>query len=222
VRAYLFDIDGTLISSFPAGVRALDRAVFDLFGIPNGVSRIDFSGMTDPAIVRAMLSPQRLDSTENIAAVLERYLDVLPGEIARTQYRILPGVRESLAFIQGQPGALCGLATGNLERGAAIKLARGDLNRFFQFGGFGSDSEARVEIVRMAIQRARDRASGGSIEAVVIGDTPRDIEAAHAAGVYAVGVASGRYDQAALKSCAADLTLPDLHHPEDWTARIHY
>ncbi len=222
MRAYLFDIDGTLISSFPAGVRALDRAIFDLFGMADGVSRIDCSGMTDPAIVRAVLSPRGLDSAENIAAVLDRYLAYLPEEIARTQYQVLAGVRESLAFIGGHGGVLCGLATGNLERGAAIKLARGDLNRFFQFGGFGSDAEARVEIVRMAIRRARFHAGSEPIEAVVIGDTPRDIEAAHAASTFAVGVASGRFDQSTLLSCGADLVIPDLYGPESWTARIHF
>jgi phosphoglycolate phosphatase-like HAD superfamily hydrolase len=222
VRAYLFDIDGTLISSFPAGVRALDRAIFDLFGIADGVSRIDCSGMTDPAIVRAVLSPRGFDSAENIAAVLDRYLACLPGEIARTQYQVLAGVRESLTFIRSRGGVLCGLATGNLERGAAIKLARGDLNGFFQFGGFGSDAEARVEIVRMAIRRAAAHAGGEPIEAVVIGDTPRDIEAAHAASTFAVGVASGRFDQSTLLGCGANLVIPDLGGPESWTARIHF
>lgn len=220
MRAYLFDIDGTLISSFHAGVRALGRVFFDLFGITDGVSQMDCSGMTDPAIVRTVLSPHVLDSAENIAAVLERYLRFLPEEVARTDYQVLPGVQASLEFIHSRRKALCGLATGNLERGAAIKLARGDLNRFFSFGGFGSDSEARDALVRMAVQRARDRSFGEPIEAVVVGDTPRDVAAAHAASAFAVGVASGVFDQATLKRSGADLVIPDLCDPESWTERI--
>jgi phosphoglycolate phosphatase len=218
---YLFDVDGTLIWSGRAGVRGLDAAFLRVLGIERGMRGIVCDGKTDPAIVREALSARGLAGEGNIRAILESYLECLPGMVSSAEgYEILPGVIETLEYLRGREGTLCGLATGNVEAGARAKLERGGLNKYFPVGGFGSDSEDRAEVVRIAVTRARELLQDARAGAVVIGDTPRDVQAAHAAGVPAVGVASGRFDPAALSAAGAGLVLTDLSRPEDWVERI--
>jgi len=116
-------------------------------------------------------------------------------------------------------GRCIGLATGNLEVGARIKLTRGDLWRRFPFGGFGSDAGDRAELVRVAIRRGQDRLGRtlSRAEVVVIGDTPRDVAAAHAAGAVAVAVATGGHSEAELRASGADATYPSM---SEWLAAL--
>ena len=110
---------------------------------------------------------------------------------------------------------MTGLITGNVEAGAHIKLHRGELNRFFSFGGYGSDSNDRGEVARIALRRAavvygEDLAPK---QAIVFGDTPLDAEAAHAAGMKCVGVASGHFDEQQLRDGGADYVIGSLQEP---------
>jgi phosphoglycolate phosphatase-like HAD superfamily hydrolase len=218
---FLFDIDGTLIHSGGAGIAALEDAFQEVLRLPRAMAGVICDGMTDPAIVRGVLAPHRLDSELNIRKVLQRYTQSLARRVREsTRFRILPRVVEALDFLSRRPDLRLGLATGNLEAGAWTKLKLAGLDRFFDFGGFGSDAEERSELVRRAIERGRQRSGDPRAAAVVIGDTPRDIQAAHQAGARALGVASGRYDVTALSAAGADWTLPDLAAPEVWTERV--
>jgi phosphoglycolate phosphatase len=126
-------------------------------------------------------------------------------------YRVLPGVPERLKQLS-HDGHLLGIITGNGDGAAHIKLARGDLNRWFTFGAYAGAGLQRADIVRQAVQRA-EATMGRDVpntEISVIGDTPLDIEAAHAVGCTAVAVATGHYDGAALRDAGADHVLATL------------
>lgn len=215
--AILFDVDGCLISTGGAGTKAWRYAFNRLHGIPADIGEYTEGGMTDPTVGR--LTFKRLIGREptdrEMARLLAAYLDRLGVEVEQSPgYRVMPGV-ESLLPRLTDAGVLLGLVSGALEAAAHIKLARGALNRFFSFGGYGSDSSDRAALTRLAIERA-GRIHGHSLDAArffVVGDTPRDIYAAHAAGAIAVGVATGKYTVEALRSAGADHVLATLEQP---------
>jgi phosphoglycolate phosphatase len=218
MRALLFDLDGTLTRSGGAGSRALGQALNAKSQAVTELRRMRLDGMTDRAIARALLAAegdqaipvdQRLRNvTEGeIDTVLARYLEALAQECARRNYEPLPGVYLLLQRLQARTDVMLGLCTGNLARGAELKLTSAGLWGGFRFGGYGSDAEPRAEIVRAAWGRAR---ALGATEALVIGDTPRDVLAAHDAGLPACGVATGRYTVHELAEHGAELVLPSL------------
>jgi phosphoglycolate phosphatase-like HAD superfamily hydrolase len=213
---YLFDIDGTLISGDGAGRRAFERACREVLGVEGALVGLRLDGMTDPLILEHVFTTHlgRASTAAESRAVLETYVRHLAPEIATSAYRVLDGVDEVLTFLELR-GAAIGLATGNLEAGARIKLERGDLWRRFAFGGYGSDAGDRGELVRIGITRGLARLDGRRLareEIFVIGDTPRDVAAAHAAGAWAIGVATGSHDVDALRACGADAVYPTLRH----------
>jgi phosphoglycolate phosphatase-like HAD superfamily hydrolase len=222
LRLGLFDIDGTLIGVDGAGRRALDRALQDRLGIPQALKDIRLDGMTDPGILHRVFMSHRQAPPEHgeIAAIFSTYAEYLAGEVARSAYHVKPGVNETLDFLETR-GILLGLATGNLEVTARIKLERGDLWRRFPFGGFGSDAHERADLVRIALKRAAERGAGslGRDEAAVIGDTPNDIAAAHAAGIRAIGVATGSYSVDDLRAAGADEAYATL---SDWIPTLRH
>ena len=216
MRALLFDLDGTLTRSGGAGSRALGEAVHARPRAGTVLRKMRLDGMTDRAIARALLAAegnqavaldQRMrEVTEaEIDAVLVRYLEALAQECARNAYEALPGVAALLQRLRARADVLLGLCTGNLARGAELKLTCAGLWGGFRFGGYGSDAEPRADIVRAAWGRAREL---GATEALVIGDTPRDVLAAHDAGLPVCGVATGRYTVHELAEHGAELVLP--------------
>jgi phosphoglycolate phosphatase-like HAD superfamily hydrolase len=211
----LFDIDGTLVSSDGAGRRAFDAACFELLQIEGALDGIKLDGMTDPVLLHMVYERHygRAPSDHESRAVLERYVMLLAPEVQKSKYVVHEGVPEAMQL--AARGHVLGLATGNLREGARIKLERCDLWKHFAFGGFSSDASERSEIVRTAI--ARGRAAGGDGEVWVIGDTPRDVAAAHAAGARALGVATGSYSVEDLQGCGADLAVPTLR---SWLATL--
>jgi phosphoglycolate phosphatase-like HAD superfamily hydrolase len=215
MRALLFDLDGTLTRSGGAGSRALGQA---LHARPQAVAelrKMRLDGMTDRAIARALLAAEgdqaiplnqrmRGVAEAEIDRVLARYLEALAQECARKAYEPLPGVALLLERLRARADVLLGLCTGNLARGAELKLTCAGLWAGFRFGGYGSDAEPRADIVRAAWSKAREL---GAADALVIGDTPRDILAAHEAGLPACGVATGRYTVHELAENGAELVL---------------
>ena len=221
----LFDVDGTLISAGGAGRRAVERALAHHFGPrvaprPAGLGGLRLDGLTDRLIVRLVMEALGLPfDRATCDRILETYVGFLETEIHGPGYAVLPGVEELLSSLQAR-GAVLGLCTGNVARGARIKLARGGLDRFFGFGeedvnGFAHDGEAREQLVEAALRRASARLGRplAPSEAVVIGDTPRDVAAARALGVPVLAVATGRYSQEELARSGADRVLPSLAGP---------
>jgi phosphoglycolate phosphatase-like HAD superfamily hydrolase len=214
IRAILFDIDGTLLTTGGAGASAWSKASQELHGKPVDIERITESGMTDSAVARAALQSVlgRDPTTEELAELTRAYLEHLPEAVAASQkYRLSPGIVPLLERLDAE-GLLLGLTTGNIEPAARIKLERGDLNRFFSFGGFGSDSNLRPELTRRGLERGIE-ASGGRLsrdDFITVGDTPLDILAAHGIGIRIVGVATGLY--AVEELAQADWPLKTVEH----------
>lgn len=213
-RAVLFDIDGTLLVTGGAGAAAWQRAFEELHGVEANIDEHTDAGMTDPEIAAIVFREVlgREGTGAERAQAIGCYLKHLPDAVAESEgYRVMPGIEELLdRLIDG--GLLLGLVTGNVEAAAHIKLARGHLNRFFSFGGYGSDSADRVEVTKAALQRAA-LVSGGTLAdgaCIAVGDTPRDVKAGHGAGIKVVGVATGSYKVKQLSEANADWAVPDV------------
>jgi phosphoglycolate phosphatase-like HAD superfamily hydrolase len=213
-RILLFDIDGTLVSTGGAGAVAWRRAFEELHGIPADIGQFTDAGMTDPDVgaktFEAVIG--RKPTSLELAQVVQRRLEHLPEAVAESEkYRVLPGVPDRLQELS-RAGHLLGLITGNGDGAAFIKLSRGDLMRWFSFGAYASAGVDRAGIVRQAV--ARGEAMFGedlpNTEIFVIGDTPLDIQAAHAVGCTAIGVATGHYDAEALREAGADHVIETL------------
>jgi phosphoglycolate phosphatase len=212
--AVLFDVDGTLISSGGAGAASWRLAFDDLYGIPADIGKYTDAGMTEPEVARLTFKnvighePSRRELTR----VMSKRLHYLPQTVAESkEFRVLPGVVQTLDRL-GADGFLLGITTGGMEAAAHIKLARANLSHYFCFGGYGSDSSDRTELTRKALERA-GMLLGEPVdpkEALVVGDTPHDIDAAHDAGVFAVGVATGHFTKDELRDAGADYVLGSL------------
>jgi phosphoglycolate phosphatase len=185
-----------------------------LYGIPADIGEYTDAGMTDPDVgartFEAVMG--REASARELAQLVQRRLEHLPEAVAQSEgYRVLPGVPERLRQLSRE-GHLLGLITGNGDGAAHIKLARGDLNRWFTFGAYASAGVDRAGIVRRAVERGEAMLGRDvpNAEIYVIGDTPLDIEAAHVMKCTAIAVATGRYDRAALLDAGADHVLGTL------------
>jgi phosphoglycolate phosphatase len=213
-QAILFDVDGLLITTGGAGTRSWRWAFNELYGIPADIGEFTEAGMTDPVVGRLTFTRVigHEPSPAELAKVISHYLMRLPEEVASSSgYQVLAGVDELLPRLS-KAGFLLGITTGAVEAAAHIKLARAGLNRFFSFGGYGSDSADRGELTRKAIDRA-GKILGSTLESqrvLVVGDTPSDIAAAHAAGAIGVGVASGHSSEEELRNAGADYVLGSL------------
>jgi phosphoglycolate phosphatase len=212
---FLFDLDGTLVSTGGAGLRALSSTFHDLHGIPNVLSDVSPSGKTDPAIFREVFVRflNRDMTSEDLATVSEAYLSRLLLETQKTHlYRNLPGVGFFLDHLISLPDVILALGTGNLEKGARIKLAPTGLNSYFTIGAFGSDAEDRAELLEIGRKRV-EKERGTSIlreHVYVVGDTELDVKAARRAGFNAVAVATGNRSKQELAQADPDYLLDDL------------
>jgi phosphoglycolate phosphatase len=213
-QAVLFDIDGTLISTGGASDRAWQRAFKELQGVNVDVPAVTGKGVPDPEVGRVVFREAigREPTDEESDALMRRRLDYLPEEVENSAgFVVKDGVVELLdRLIDG--GILLGLTTGNVEQAAHIKLQRANLNRYFSFGGYGSDSPDRTELTKKALARG-EVVSGRTLErdrCFSCGDTPRDVEAGHGAGIRVVGVASGEYTPEELVEAGADAVVHSL------------
>jgi phosphoglycolate phosphatase len=209
----LWDIDGTLIASGGAGMRALQIALARVFGIEGSLADIDFAGRTDRWIMRQVFAKFALAPTaENFARYFEGYVAALPGELANPAARVLPGVPALLAAVAAHPGVVQGLLTGNMRRGAETKLQFHGLWEYFAFGAFADDSELRNELGPHALRRAAAHAGSefAPDRVWIIGDTPHDIACGKAISALTVGVATGSHSAVALAEHAPTAVVADL------------
>jgi phosphoglycolate phosphatase-like HAD superfamily hydrolase len=212
--AVLFDIDGTLLITGGAGAASWRLAFDELYGIPADIGEFTDTGMTDPDVGRRTFEAvlHRPPERREFAHLLERRLHYLHQTVAESaDYRVLPGVHDLLPRLL-EEGYLLGLVTGNVEAAAHVKLHRAGLNRFFSFGGYGSDATDRGEITRTALKRA-SLVYGEPLtpaQAITVGDTPHDVEGAHAAGMACVGVGSHHFNVQELRAAGADYAIGSL------------
>jgi phosphoglycolate phosphatase len=202
------------VSTGGAGAVAWKRAFDELYGIPADIGEFTDAGMTDPDVgaktFEAVL--HRQPTPRELAQLIQRRLEHLPEAVAESEgYRVLPGVPQRLRQLS-RDGHLLGLITGNGDGAAFVKLARADLSRWFTFGAYATAGVDRAGIVRRAVERG-EATLGVDVpntDIYVIGDTPRDIEAAHAVDCTAIAVATGHYDVDALREAGADHVLETL------------
>jgi phosphoglycolate phosphatase len=214
IRAVLFDIDGTLLVTGGAGGKAWQRAFDELYRVEANVAEHTDAGMTDPEIAaivfREVLGKE--GTAEERSKAIGCYLKHLPDTVAESDgYRTMPGIGELLDELIDR-GLLLGLVTGNIEAAAHIKLSRAGFNRFFSFGGYGSDSPDRTEVTKAALHRG-ELVSGGTLSdgaCIAVGDTPRDVRAGHGAGIHVVAVATGSYSLDELREAGAEWVLPTV------------
>jgi phosphoglycolate phosphatase-like HAD superfamily hydrolase len=213
-EAILFDIDGTLLHTGGAGAVAWQRAFLELYDVEANIEEHTRAGMTDPEIAELVFKEVmgREGSETERAEAIGCYLGHLADAVKESEgYFVIEGIHELLPKLAEQ-GVLLGIVTGNIEPAAHIKLARGDLDKYFDFGGFGSDSRSRTELTKRAVERGGE-AAGRPLDlerTIAVGDTPRDIKAGHGAGIRVVGVATGTYSVKHQREAGADWAIPDV------------
>jgi phosphoglycolate phosphatase-like HAD superfamily hydrolase len=211
----LFDIDGTLILTGGAGVRAMSRAFEEVFAVRDAFRGIPVPGRTDTWILSNAAAAHGLSSeTERLASFRDVYLGHLGRELQEPGPRkgVMPGVLPLLEALEQRDDAYLALLTGNYEEAARAKLAYFDLWQYFRCGAFGDDAPDRNRLVARAMAKIRE--CGGPVvepgDVVVIGDTPLDVACAAASGARSVAVATGGFDVQALRDAGADVVLQDF------------
>ena len=217
-RLILWDIDMTLVNTGAAGKHALIRATIEWFGGDGDLSDVEIAGRTDRAIARQILEKHgRPATTKNVDAFLDRYVALLPEELPKRNGRVLPGVRELLEDLARQPEKTLGLLTGNLERGARLKLSHYNLWHFFPFGAFADDHHDRSALGPCAVSRAVAHAGCDLLpeQVDVVGDTGHDIACGKAFGARTIAVATGSWSRERLAECEPDFLFDDLANVDE-------
>jgi phosphoglycolate phosphatase-like HAD superfamily hydrolase len=213
-RLVLFDIDGTLLSAGRAARESVIAALESAFGWAGPGTTHDFSGKTDPQIVRELVADsvpaERFE--EALEGALEMYLSELARRLKPEAIVLKPGIPKLLERLAEDPRVTLGLLTGNLERGARMKLEPPGFNPYFPFGAFGSDSPDRYRLPPIAVERAR-RWSGRSFwgkQVVIVGDSVHDVACGRSIGVRSVAVATGPTPAERLAAERPDVLLPSF------------
>jgi phosphoglycolate phosphatase-like HAD superfamily hydrolase len=212
----LFDIDGTLVLTGGAGMRAMNRACEDLVSGADAMAGVTFAGRTDWSILDDILRNHGHTLDEDLLDELRRrYVTHLVEEIqlpGRGVKNVMPGIRELLEALRARDDVRVGLLTGNFVEGARIKLEHFDLWKYFPWGAFGDDSSSRNDLVPIAVARAREQGIDdvAPVDVLVVGDTPNDIECALVAGATPVAVATGSYSAEQLRAAGARIVFDDL------------
>ncbi|MFA5908901.1 MAG: HAD family hydrolase [Vicinamibacterales bacterium] len=216
----LFDIDGTLLLSGRAGLRAMNRAFETTFGVAEAFAGTSFAGRTDSYLVSYALNAAGLpDTADNHARFRDAYMPLLAEEIQHpgTGHKgLMPGARELLEALDEHADLHLALLTGNYRGAAEIKLTHFELWDFFEWGAFSDDSADRNALVPIALDRAEtyDVPAEALDRIIVIGDTPHDIECARVGGARSIAVATGGHSIEELKAAGADIVLADLSDTE--------
>ena len=213
--AYLFDIDGTLLRSRDrVHFDSLGSSVREVMGFEVSLEGVSLAGNTDPAILREACKLAGIPAEvveRQVGAILDTMCHNVAGRRHELQPILMPGVEETLRHLADR-GATLGVASGNLEMIGWIKIERAGIREWFRFGGFSDQFPVRSELIENAARKARGLA-GAQASVCVVGDTPRDIEAAHANGLPVIAVATGHFtfdDLIAHKPEVCTTTLADL------------
>jgi len=224
VKILLFDIDGTLIRAGGAGRKALNRAAYFLHGKRNVCSEISLAGHTDRWNFRAAFraATGRNPNAAEAERLHQEYLKRLPyyvrAAIREKNYILPPGIKALLKRLSREKEVLLGLGTGNMERGARIKLEPSGFNAHFAFGGFGADGFHRASLLKKAVRRARRHMNGhkGPVEVFVIGDTPFDVAGGKKAGFKTIAVGTGYAQWQDLVKSRPDYLARDFRGISKW------
>lgn len=217
-RIILFDIDGTLVWGGPAK-DAFCEALIETFGTVGDIGNVSFAGKTDPQIARELLASHGF-TDEDIVAGLPRlwegYTSRLEAWLPENPVTVLPGVPELLEALADVADVGVALLTGNIVRGAELKLGNAGLWDYFALGSFGSDHEERDELPAIALERARAtwRADLEAADAIVVGDTPRDVSCGRNGGTRTMAVATGSFSFEELSGTGADHVVHDFSETE--------
>jgi phosphoglycolate phosphatase len=222
-RLILFDIDSTLINTGGAGVQALKLASKKRFGIDYNLSGIEIAGRTDSGIVRQILAKHEVQPTDKeLRRFFDIYLGLLAQQLPICKGRVLPGIVDLLERLETRPHTTLGLLTGNLARGAQLKLEFYGLWKYFPFGAFADDHHDRNELGAVACTRALaytgSQFTPSSVD--VIGDTEHDVACGKAIGARTIAVATGSRSREALAKSEPDFLFDDLSQTGDVIAKL--
>jgi phosphoglycolate phosphatase len=225
MKLLLFDLDGTLVTTGGAGLRALDRAFLSLARLPRATEGISFAGRTDPFIIKEIfrLKLRRAPHPKELQDIFAYYLAALEAELhSPDDYKVMEGVAPLLDLLAGRTDVFLALGTGNLEGGARLKLEPAGLNKYFPVGGFGSDAEDRPEVLKAGVLRSSSRAGRpfAGADVVVIGDTIHDVSAGKAIGAVTVAVSNGHASPEELRAAGPDLLLSSLRDPSSFLSLL--
>lgn len=224
MKVLLFDVDGTLVRAGGAGRKALNRAAYLLYGKRDACSELSLAGRTDLYNFGQAYrcATGRRPTRRAVERLHREYLRQLPryvkAAIRGGSYHVPPGLKRLLKTLSKDPRVLLGLGTGNMERGARIKLEPSGFNAYFLFGGYGSDSFHRASLLRKAVRRAEKLAKKPlkGHEVYVIGDTPLDVAAGRKAGYKTVAVGTGFSPWRELVASKPDHLAKDFRDTRKW------
>ena len=224
MKILLFDIDGTLIRGGGCGRKALNKAAESLYGVKNACSELSLAGRTDLYNFGATykFATGKRPTRTAVEALHQEYLRCLPGFVrsamrSRT-YHIPPGLKTLLKRLSRDKRVLLGLGTGNMEKGARIKLGPSGFNAYFLFGGYGSDAFHRHALLKKAVARAKKLAHAPFThdDVFVIGDTPFDVSAGKKAGYRTIAVGTGYADWKELAASRPDHLAKNFRNLKTW------
>jgi phosphoglycolate phosphatase len=212
-RLLLFDIDGTLVSTGGAGVRALKLVIEKRYGVHDDLHDVEIAGRTDSGIAASILKKYGASETNGkVGDFLDEYVGFLEQTVSTTDGQILPGMSEILNRMKARPDRVLGLLTGNVKRGAELKLQHYGLWDFFEFGAFADDHHDRNQLGEFARTRAQEKHGHDfdSAQIDVIGDTGHDVACGKAFGARTVAIATGSWSREQLAAHKPDFLFDDL------------
>jgi phosphoglycolate phosphatase-like HAD superfamily hydrolase len=222
-RLLLWDIDATLITTGGAGEKALKRIVEERYGARDDLRDIEIAGRTDTGIAASILRKYQVETTaENVAGFLDEYLHHLEELLPQISGRVLPGVARILQRLHENPDRVVALLTGNLQRGAELKLRHYGLWDYFEFGAFADDHHDRNELGAFARARATEKHTEDFAVAQidVIGDTGHDIACGKIFGARTIAVATGSWTREQLARHVPDFLFDDLSEVDEVIATL--